>query len=134
MRPSLMTDRAYEAGLAVSFEASHVMEGMEGPEGVLHSHDYRVEAVVGRAELDDDGMVCDLDILAAALDRLRGELEGQNLEVIRPPERESVTVEVFAGWAHRFLSAALADTGVEWMRVRVWESDLAFGGYSGPVG
>ena len=47
---------------------------------------------------------------------------------------DTVTVEVVAGWAHEFLAAALADTDVEWMRVRVWETDVAFGGYTGPVG
>lgn len=134
MPPSPMTDHGFEVGLSVGFEASHVMEGMEGPEGELHSHDYRVEAVVGRVELDENGMVLDLDLLADALDRLRLGLEGQNLEVIRPPDRESVTVEVFAVWAHGFLLSALDGTGVDWLAVRVWENEVAFGGFRGPVG
>lgn len=129
MPHSNMTERGFEVGLAVGFVASHVMEGMEGPEGVLHEHDYEVEAVVGRAELDDLGMVCDLDLLADALERLRGEVEGKNLEVIRPPGVDSVTVEVFAQWAHGFLAHALAPTAAEWLGVRVWESDVAFGGF-----
>lgn len=128
MRHSAMTERGFEVGLSVGFTASHVMAGMEGPEGVLHEHEYRVEVVVGRAELDDAGMVCDLDILAEALDRLRALVEGKNLDVIKPEGTDSVTVEVFAEWAHGFLANALADTGAETLSVRVWESDDAFGG------
>ena len=134
MQHSHMTESGFEVGLAVRFTASHVMEGMEGPEGVLHSHDYRVEAVVGRAELDANGMVCDLDLVADALERVRDQLEGQNLEVIRPPERESVTVEVFAQWVHEFVASALVSTGAEWLSVRIWEREEAFGGMSGPIG
>ena len=41
------------------------MPGVEGPEGELHEHDYRLEVVVEREKLDDRGMVCDLDVLDA---------------------------------------------------------------------
>jgi hypothetical protein len=33
-----------------------MMPGIEGPEGELHSHDYRLEVVVRDTELDDRGM------------------------------------------------------------------------------
>jgi hypothetical protein len=36
---------------------------------------------------------------------------------------------VFAEWAHRFLASSIASTGAEWLAVRVWESDVAFGGF-----
>src|SRR5438128_2600235 len=60
------------------------MPGMAGPEGQLHDHDYRIEIVVDRERLDDRGMVCDLDVLEAALAELTGRVEGRNLEEIRP--------------------------------------------------
>ena len=37
MQHSHMTESGFEVGLAVRFTASHVMEGMEGPEGVLQT-------------------------------------------------------------------------------------------------
>lgn len=124
-----MTESCFEVGTAVGFTASHVMPGAEGPEGVLHEHDYRVEVVVSRSELDDQGTVCDLLLLDATLDRLRDQVEGQDLEMIKPAEAAAVTVEVFAEWAHGVLSHALSGTGVETIAVRVWESDVAFGGF-----
>lgn len=121
----------YEVGLSKSFLAWHVMPGMEGPEGELHSHDYRLDIVVTTRDLDERGMVCDLDLLEAALGKVVGTVADQNLEVIRPPEAEAVTVEVLAEWAHRELSSHLTIDGD--LSVRAWESSEAFGGYSGPI-
>jgi 6-pyruvoyltetrahydropterin/6-carboxytetrahydropterin synthase len=91
-----------EVGLSRSVRAFHIMPGMPGPEGQLHDHDYRIEIVVDREQLDDRGMVCDLDVLEAALIELTNRVDGRNLEEIRPAEAEAV---------------------------RVWETAVAFGGY-----
>src|SRR5215510_2607999 len=119
----------YEVGLSRSVRAFHVMPGMPGPEGELHDHDYRIEIVVDRAQLDDLGMVCDLDVLEAALTELTSRIEDRNLEEIRPAEAEAVTVEVFARWVHDTLSPVVAAAGGETLAVRVWETPVAFGGY-----
>jgi 6-pyruvoyltetrahydropterin/6-carboxytetrahydropterin synthase len=121
----------YEIGLSKSFVAWHVMPDMQGPESELHAHDYRLDVVVSRGELDEKGMVCDLDLLDNALEKVVGVVADQNLEIIQPPEADAVTVEVFARWAHGELASLLpieAD-----LSVRVWESPRAFGGYAAPI-
>jgi 6-pyruvoyltetrahydropterin/6-carboxytetrahydropterin synthase len=118
-----------EVGFSRSVRASHIMHGMPGPEGELHEHDYRIEIVVDREQLDDQGMVCDLDVLEAALTELTGRIEGRNLEEIRPAGFGAVTVEVFSRWVHDTLSPAVAAAGGETLAVRVWENPVAFGGY-----
>src|ERR1022692_3215275 len=95
-----------EVGLSRSVRAFHIMPGLPGPEGQLHDHDYRIEIVVDREQLDDRGMVCDLDVLEAALTELTSRVEGRNLEEIRPAGGEAVTVEAFARWVHDSLSPA----------------------------
>jgi 6-pyruvoyltetrahydropterin/6-carboxytetrahydropterin synthase len=105
------------------------MPGLPGPEGELHDHDYRIEIVVDREQLDERGMVCDLDVLEAALTELTSRVEDRNLEEIRPAEAEAVTVEVFARWVHDTLSPAVAAAGGETLAVRVWENPVAWGGY-----
>jgi 6-pyruvoyltetrahydropterin/6-carboxytetrahydropterin synthase len=122
----------YEAGLSRAVRAFHIMPGMPGPEGQLHDHDYRIEIVVSRDQLDDRAMVCDLDVMEAALTELTGRIEGRNLEEIRPAGAEAVTVEVFARWVHDTLSAAIAAAGGATLAVRIWETPVAFGGYRGP--
>jgi 6-pyruvoyltetrahydropterin/6-carboxytetrahydropterin synthase len=124
----------YEVGTSIEVRALHVMPGVEGPEGELHAHDYRLEVMVGRADLGDRGMVCDLDVLDAALAEVADRLRDADLEMIRPPDAEAVTVEVFARWLHGTLAAPVKQGGGEDLAVRVWESPVAFGGYRAPVG
>jgi 6-pyruvoyltetrahydropterin/6-carboxytetrahydropterin synthase len=119
----------FETGAAIEVRAAHVMPGVEGPEGELHDHDYRIEVVVGRTRLDERGMVIDLDTLEAALQDVARQVDGRDLEAIRPAGAEAVTVEIFARWAHGQLLPAVSRAGVGELAVRVWESADAFGGY-----
>lgn len=121
----------FEVGSAIEFRARHVMPGVDGPEGVLHEHDYRLDIVLERELLDERGMVCDLDVLDAALARLGDTVRDEDLEIIRPADADAVTVEVFAKWAYEFLANALRGGGAEALSVRVWESPTAFGGHRG---
>jgi 6-pyruvoyltetrahydropterin/6-carboxytetrahydropterin synthase len=121
----------YEVGLSKSFVAWHVMLDMQGPESELHAHDYRLDVVVSRGELDEKGMVCDLDLLDNALEKVVGVVADQNLEIIQPPGADAVTVEVLARWAHGELASLLSIDAD--LSVRVWESPIAFGGYAGPI-
>jgi 6-pyruvoyltetrahydropterin/6-carboxytetrahydropterin synthase len=124
----------YAVGTAAQVRAWHVMPGMAGPEGELHTHDYRIELVVESEALRGKGWVCDLDLLNAALNEVVGRVADQDLEFIRQEGVEAVTVEVFARWVHAQLSASVREAGGELLDVRVWESTTAFGGYRGPVG
>jgi 6-pyruvoyltetrahydropterin/6-carboxytetrahydropterin synthase len=123
----------YAVGTATQVRAWHVMPGMVGPEGQLHTHDYRLELVVESSQLRGKGWVCDLDLLDAALTEAVSRVADQDLEIIRPEGAEAVTVEVFARWLHDQLSGAVREAGGEMLDVRVWESSAAFGGYSAPV-
>jgi 6-pyruvoyltetrahydropterin/6-carboxytetrahydropterin synthase len=123
----------YQVGVATEVRAFHIMPGVEGPEGVLHSHDYRLEVIVERAELDERGMVCDIDLLEAALATAAAIVRDENLEIIRPDGAEAVTVEVFAKWAHGAVADAVRTGGGEMLTVKVWESPDAYGGFGGPV-
>jgi 6-pyruvoyl-tetrahydropterin synthase len=122
----------YETGTSTRVRAFHVMPGMPPPEGERHSHDYRLDVVASRADLDERGMVVDLDVLDRALAELTGVLDGADLD--RVVGAEAVTVEVFARWLHSRLAAALGPITGATLAVRVWESPEAFGGYAGVLG
>ncbi len=125
----------YEVGLHRTVRAFHVMPGMAGPEGQRHDHDYRIEVVARRRDLDERAMVCDLDLLEGALAELTARIQDRDLEdVIQPPGGQPVTVEVFARWAHDTLADVVRKAGAETLAVRVWESPVAFGGYRSAVG
>ena len=119
----------FEVGTSSDLRALHRMPWLPPPEGDLHAHDYRVEVVVERATLDGRGMVCDLDLVEAALREAVAELDGEDLDSIRPPEADAVTVEILAHWFHARLADAIRAAGGEALAIRVWESPTAFGGY-----
>jgi 6-pyruvoyltetrahydropterin/6-carboxytetrahydropterin synthase len=123
----------FEVGASADLRALHRIPWLPPPEGDLHAHDYRVEVVVERATLDGRGMVCDLDVVEAALRDAVAALDGKDLDSIRPPEAEAVTVEILAAWFHARLAHAIRAAGGEALAVRVWESPTAFGGYRAPV-
>jgi 6-pyruvoyl-tetrahydropterin synthase len=122
----------YETGTAAQVRAFHVMPGMPPPEGERHSHDYRLEVVASRDKLDERGMVVDLDVLDQGLRALVGRLDGADLDRLVGAEAgtAAVTVEVFAQWVHAKVAEAIGPAGGTTLSVRVWESPLAFGGYT----
>jgi len=119
----------YETGTALQVTAFHVMPGMPPPEGERHSHDYRFDVVVRRDDLDERGMVVDLDVLDAALGTAARRVDGADLDEVIP-DADAVTVEVFARWLHDQLAAALGPLPGAALAVRVWENESAFGGYT----
>ena len=128
-----MNGAVYETGTALQVRAFHVMPGLPPPEGERHSHDYRLDVVVRREDLDERGMVVDLDVLDHALRGAAAQVDGADLERIRPDGAEAVTVELFARWLHGQLAAALGRLPDVTLAVRVWESPVAFGGYTAPL-
>lgn len=120
----------YETGTALQVRAFHVMPGMPPPEGERHAHDYRLDVVVRRDELDERGMVVDLDVLDEALRSAARIVDGADLDRIQPPDADAVTVELFARWLHAQLADGLGPLPGVTLAVRVWESPVAFGGYT----
>ena len=123
----------FEVGASAPLRALHRIPWLTGPEGELHAHEYRVEVVVERSSLDGRGMVCDLDVLRAALDDVVARLTGRDLDEIRPADAEAVTVEVLARWLHAELTEPVRLAGGQSLAIRVWEAPDAFGGYRAPV-
>jgi 6-pyruvoyltetrahydropterin/6-carboxytetrahydropterin synthase len=123
----------FEIGTSAGLRALHRIPWLPPPEGDLHAHDYRVEVIVARETLDGRGMVCDLDLVEASLRAAVGELEDKDLDSIRPPEADAVTVEILARWFHAKLGEAIRAAGGEELAVRIWESPTAFGGYHAPL-
>src|SRR3989442_1159350 len=116
----------FEVGATTSFHALHSMPSQPPPENEQHAHEYRVEVVAERERLDDRGMVCGLGVLTAWLASVADRARDQDL--IEVCAADVVTVEVLAAWIHAQLADALRSDGAEFLAVRVWESEDAFGG------
>ena len=124
---------SFEVGASKPLRALHRLPWGSEPEREPHEHDYRIEVVVERDGLDELGVVCDLDALRAGLDDVLERLEGRDLDEIRPPDADGVTVELLARWLHDALADVVRQAGGEVLSVRVWEAPDAFGGYRAAV-
>lgn len=122
----------YETGTVVDVHAFHVMPDSPPPENERHAHDYRIEVVVEGPDVDEAGMLVDLDVLDGALREVRAAVSEADLETIGA--EEPVTVERFARWVHGQLGGKLGTLPTTTLRVRVWESPTAFGGYAAVLG
>jgi 6-pyruvoyl-tetrahydropterin synthase len=118
----------YETGTALEVRAFHVMPGRPPPEGERHSHDYRLEVVLRRGDLDERGVVVDLELLDRAVADPADQIDGADVEKI--VDAEAVTVEVFARWLRDRLPAASGGLPGATPAVRGWESQVAVGGYT----
>ena len=127
-----MSER-FEVGASSPLRALHRLPWGTEAEREPHEHEYRIEVVVESAEVDERGVVCDLDALRDALGRVLGRLEGRDLDEIRPEDADGVTVELLARWLHGELREAVRLAGGQWLAIRVWEAPDAFGGYRAPV-
>src|SRR5215207_750359 len=90
----VMNDLVYETGAAAEVRAFHVMPDLAPPEGVRHAHDYRLDVVVSREDLDEQGMVVDLDRLERALHGITDLLDGADLDEVVAAESETEAVTV----------------------------------------
>jgi 6-pyruvoyltetrahydropterin/6-carboxytetrahydropterin synthase len=126
--------QGFEVGASRPLRALHRLPWGSEAEREPHEHHYRIEVVVESTGLDERGVVCDLDVLQAALGDVLGRLEGRDLDEIKPEDADGVTVELLARWLHGELREAVQRAGGESLAIRVWEAPDAFGGYRSPVG
>lgn len=124
----------FEVGVARTFHALHQLETEDLTARHEHSHDYRAEVVARGEQLDQNGMLVDLDALGAALTACLTELDAADLGTLAAFEGQETTVEVVAEhiWSHvrDLLGAPAAVLG---LRVTVYESADAWASADRPL-
>lgn len=118
----------FEVGVVARFTARHHLVGNFGPASLEHSHDYRVEVLVGGSQLLPDGTLFDISVLQRGLSETLGRLEAQDLNAIQALTEPNPSAEVVARYIHQRLAEPLAQA--ESVTVRVWESEEAFAAYT----
>ena len=112
-----------------------------GPAQHLHGATYEVEMEVARAELDGDGLVCDIGLAKALLDETLGEFAYRNLDEIAAFRGRNTTTEFLAGEVFRRLKPRIAAGALgpgtagalASLRIRLRESPIAWAAFEGPL-
>ena len=123
------------------FMIAHSFRGeVFGPAQRLHGATYLVDVEFRRPELDEDGLVVDIGLASAALERLLEEINYRNLDeepafAGRNTTTEALAREIFELMARRIAGGELgaAATGLQSMKVTLKESHVAGGAYQGPL-
>jgi 6-pyruvoyltetrahydropterin/6-carboxytetrahydropterin synthase len=113
-----------------------------GPAQQLHGATYAVEIEISRAQLDGNGLVCDIGLALAALKNVLAELNYRNLDELAEFRGRNTTTEFLAGEIFRRLAQRIAQgalgpgtAGVlERLRVMLRESPVAWAAYEGALG
>lgn len=112
-----------------------------GPAQKLHGATYAVEMTVTRAELDADGLVCDIGLALQTLKDVLSEFNYANLDELPELHGRNTTTEFMAGEIFRRMQPRVASGALgpgtagmlHSMRVVLRESPVAWAGYEGPL-
>ena len=112
-----------------------------GPAQQLHGATYGVEVEFRRAELDGDGLVCDIGLALATLREVLSELNFRNLDDVAELHGKNTTTEFMAGEIFRRMKARVAAGAIgpgtaealASMRIVLRESPVAWASFEGPL-
>ena len=121
---------------------AHSLRGeVFGPARQLHGATYGVEVEFRRAELDSNGLVCDIGLALQALREVLGALNYRNLDEVQELRGSNTTTEFMAGEIFRRLALRVAQGAMgpgtagalASMRVVLRESPVAWASFEGPL-
>ncbi|MHC4909278.1 MAG: 6-pyruvoyl trahydropterin synthase family protein [Planctomycetota bacterium] len=110
----------FELSIERRFSAAHAIV-INGERETVHGHDWRVTVIVGGADVDDEGLLCDFHELEHALDRIVGPFRNQDLNATPPFDELNPTAENVARYVGESMAAGLP-TNIELRRVSVEEA------------
>ena len=117
----------YALGVNTDFSARHYLVGGDfGPEGELHSHNYRVEVVLEGDELDEHGFLVDIVQVKTELARVAERFRDATLNDL--PELEGVNpgCEEFSRVVAESLRDGLDPGRLSSLTVKIWEDREAW--------
>lgn len=132
----------YSVAVRRHFMIAHSFIGeVFGPAQRLHGATYTVEAEFRRAQLDGDGLVCDIGRAGAALEAVLADLDYRNLDEMPDFRGQNTTTEFLAGEIWRRLAAKVREGALGpgtkgaliGLRVVLHESPQAWAAFEGPL-
>ena len=124
----------YSVTVTESFIAQHYLTVPDpGPEGELHSHQFRMEATFEGEQLGEYGYLVDIDDVKAGLDAVRERYADETLNEQPAFEGCNPSVEHFSRIACETLLDHVEPGAADRIRIVMWEDEDAAAGYETPL-
>lgn len=124
----------YTLGLQRKFTAYHFLIGGDwGDENIKHSHNYQIEILLEKSELDQHGYLVDIVDAELRLDEVVAEFAGKTLNELADFAHLNPSIERLATVMHQRFQSRFSEYGLQSLTVKIWEDDIAWTSFSGPT-
>jgi 6-pyruvoyltetrahydropterin/6-carboxytetrahydropterin synthase len=121
----------YELAVSREFEAVHFLVGGDwGQENLPHTHYYKVEVLLSGKTLDRFGYLVDITDIEGAMDETVRTFDGMTLNDLSTFAGINPSIEHFCRIWCRALLKRFDPSRLQSIRVRIWESGIAWAAYS----
>lgn len=120
----------FKLGVKRVFLANHYLIGGDwGEENIEHSHNYQLEIVLEKNQLDQHGFLVDIVEVERHLDEVVAQFAGKTLNALPAFSGLNPSIERLAIAIHELFRARLTDYGLESLKVIIWEDEIAWTSY-----
>ncbi len=119
----------YEIIVESDFSAAHRLRGYKGKCESLHGHNWRVQAVFTKSDLNKTGLVLDFNKAKRFLEKILKELDHKDLNRINFFKKNNPTSELIAKFIFDKLRK-LTKNQANLKKVSVWETPTSCASYS----
>ena len=120
----------YTVAVERSFVAQHFLFGGDwGPENQIQSHPDQVEVQLQGATLDEHGYLLDIVDLEFHLDEIVAYFRDRTLNELTEFAGLNPSIEHFSRIFCRMLRQRLKASNLQTIRVKIWETDIAWAAY-----
>ncbi|MFC1514666.1 6-pyruvoyl tetrahydropterin synthase family protein [Candidatus Omnitrophota bacterium] len=111
----------FELKVIAFFSAAHSLRGYKGNCEAVHGHNWKIEVIVERADLDKQGLALDFHELKALLKGALEELDHKDLNQIDSFTKVNPSSESIAQFIYLRLKSPLQEKGCRLKKVVAWE-------------
>lgn len=115
----------YEVTIIKSFSAAHLLSEIGGKCEALHGHNFKVEITVAAEKLNSTGLLIDFRVLKKILAETLEEIDHKHLNTLSSFADINPSAENIAKYIFEEMNSKLKTSGVNMVKVKLWESDNA---------
>jgi len=120
----------FELKVVSFFSAAHSLREYKGKCEAVHGHNWKIEVIVERKDLNSQGLAIDFTDLKALLKEVLDQMDHKDLNQIDFFAKQNPSSERIAYFIYTKLKKPVEDRGCKLKKVLAWEQRDSCAGYS----